>query len=47
VNKRISAAAAAKVIVDHLVATGKRLNLQMDPELRDAVNREKKARGLY
>ncbi len=47
VKKRVSAAAGAKVIVDYLVGAAKPLNLQMDAELRDAVNREKKARGLY
>jgi len=44
-KKRVSAAAAAKLIADYLVRTGKPLNIQMDPELREAVAREMKARG--
>ena len=46
-EKRVTAAAAAKVIADYLVGTGKPLNIQMDPELQDAVDREMKARGRY
>jgi len=45
VEKRVNAAAAAKVLVDYIVGTGKPLNLEMDAELRDAVTREMKARG--
>jgi hypothetical protein len=43
-DKRISADSAAKVIVDYLLGTKESLNVQMDAELRDAVNRELKAR---
>jgi len=43
-EKRVTAAAAAKVIADYLLGTGKPLNIQMDAELRDAVTREMKAR---
>lgn len=43
-DKRVSATAAAKVIVDYMVGTGKPLNIQMDAELRAAVAREMKAR---
>jgi hypothetical protein len=44
-EKRISALAAAKVVVDYLAGTNQSLNVQMDAELRDAVSRELKARG--
>jgi len=44
-EKRVSAASAAKVIVDFLVGTKQPLNVQMDAELRDAVTFELKARG--
>jgi hypothetical protein len=43
-DKHISADSAAKVIVDYLLRTNESLNFQMDAELRDAVNRELKAR---
>jgi len=43
-DKRISADSAAKVIVDYLLGTKESLNVQMDAELIDAVNRELKAR---
>ncbi len=43
-DKRISADSAAKVIVDYLLGTKESLNVQMDAELRDAVNRELKVR---
>ena len=43
-DKRISAESAAKVVVDYLLRTNESLNVQMDAELRDAVNRELKAR---
>src|SRR6266568_6185090 len=43
--KRVSATAAAKIVVDYLVGTNQPLNVQMDAELRDAVSRELKARG--
>ena len=43
-DKRISADSAAKVIVDYLLGTKESLNVQMDVHLRDAVNRELKAR---
>lgn len=44
-KKRISAAAASKVIVHYIIATGQPLNLSIDAALRDAVTREMKARG--
>ena len=44
-DKRVSATAAAKIVVDYLVGTNQPLNVQMDAELRDAVSRELKARG--
>jgi len=43
-DKRISTDSAAKLIVDYLLGTKESLNVQMDAELRDAVNRELKAR---
>jgi hypothetical protein len=43
-DKRISAGSAAKVIVDYLLGTRESVNVQMDAELRDAVNQELKAR---
>ncbi len=44
-DKRVSATAAAKIVVDYLIETNQPLNVQMDAELRDAVSRELKARG--
>jgi hypothetical protein len=42
--KQITAQAAAKVIVDHILGSGQAMNLAMDPALSDAVAREMKNR---
>ncbi len=44
IEKRISADAAAKVIVDY-VNSGHSLNANFDPELRRAIDREIRKRG--
>jgi hypothetical protein len=41
---QITAQAAAKVIVDHILGSGQAMNLAMDPALSDAVAREMKNR---
>ena len=43
-EKRVTARAAAKVIVDYLVASHQPLNVQMDPLLQEALTAEMKRR---
>ncbi len=46
VQKQISADATAKALIDELERTGARINLEMDADLRAAVEREWRARDL-
>ena len=43
-QRRISADAAAKVMVDRIMTTSQPLNVEMDAELREAVTREMRQR---
>jgi hypothetical protein len=46
-EKRITADAAAKLIVDHMMKGAQPINVEMDAPLRDAIAREmKRRRGL-
>jgi hypothetical protein len=42
--KRIAADAAAKVLVDYMMGGGQPMSLEMDADLRAAVDRESKKR---